>query len=87
MTQMSITVIAEVWRALKVEIDGANLTDAADSLINVLIDNDYETADIKEAFRRESEVMEALREYNSQYEEEEYEEDAEEEDDDYDDEW
>lgn len=87
MTQMSITVIAEVWRALKVEIDGANLTDAADSLINVLIDNDYETAEIKEAFRRESEVMEALREYNSQYEEEEYEEDAEEEDDDYDDEW
>jgi hypothetical protein len=85
---MSITVIAEVWRALKVEIDGANLTDAADSLINVLIDNDYETADIKEAFRRESEVMDALREYNSQYEEEEgYEEDAEEEDDDYDDEW
>lgn len=84
---MSITVIAEVWRALKVEIDGANLTDAADSLINVLIDNDYETAEIKEAFRRESEVMEALREYNSQYEEEEYEEDAEEEDDDYDDEW
>ena len=84
---MSITVIAEVWRALKVEIDGANLTDAADSLINVLIDNDYETADIKEAFRRESEVMEALREYNSQYEEEEYEEEAEEEDDDYDDEW
>lgn len=84
---MSIAVIAEVWRALKVEIDGANLTDAADSLINVLIDNDYETADIKEAFRRESEVMEALREYNSQYEEEEYEEEAEEEDDDYDDEW
>jgi len=84
---MSITVIAEVWRALKVEIDGANLTDAADSLVNILIENDYETAEIKEAFRRESEVMDALRDYNSQYEEEEYEEEYEEDEDTEDDEW
>lgn len=84
---MSITVIAEVWRALKIEIDETNLPDAAESLINVLIDNDYETADIKEAFRREPVVVEALREYSSQYEEEEYEEEEYEEDEDEDDEW
>lgn len=84
---MSITVIAEVWRALKLEIDETNLPDAAESLINVLIDNDYEANDIKEAFRREPVVMEALREYNSQYEEEEYEEEEYEEDEDEDDEW
>jgi hypothetical protein len=84
---MSITVIAEVWRALKLEIDETNLSDAAESLINVLIDNDYEAADIKEAFRREPAVVEALREYNSQYEEEEYEEEEYEEDEDEDDEW
>jgi hypothetical protein len=84
---MSITVIAEVWRALKLEIDETNLPDAAESLINVLIDNDYEAADIKEAFRREPAVMEALREYSSQYEEEEYEEEEYEEDEDEDDEW
>ena len=84
---MSITVIAEVWRALKLEIDETNLPDAAESLINVLIDNDYEAIDIKEAFRREPVVMEALREYSSQYEEEEYEEEEYEEDEDEDDEW
>jgi hypothetical protein len=79
---MSITVISEVWRALKLEIDENNLPDAAESLINVLVDNDYDTAEIKEAFRRETVVMEALRDYNSQYEDEEYEE---EEDEDYED--
>ena len=84
---MSITIIAEVWRALKLEIDETNLPDAAESLINFLIDNDYETDDIKEAFRREPVVVEALREYSSQYEEEEYEEEEYEEDEDEDDEW
>ena len=48
---MSITVIVEVWRALKFEIDGSNLPDAAESLVNVLIENDFETADIKSAFQ------------------------------------
>lgn len=84
---MSITVIAELWRALKLEIDENNLSDAAESLINVLIDNDYDTADIKEAFRREPSVMEALREYNSQFDEEEYEEEEYDEEEDEDDEW
>jgi len=84
---MSITVIAEVWRALKFEIDGSNLPDAAESLINVLIENDFETTDIKDAFRGETEVMQALRDYNSQYEEEEYEEEEYEEEDNEDDEW
>jgi hypothetical protein len=83
---MSITVIAELWRALKIEIDENNLSDASESLINVLIENDYDTAEIKEAFRREPSVMEALREYNSQYEEE-YEEEEYEEDEDEEDEW
>ena len=83
---MSITVIAEVWRALKFEIDGSNLPDAAETLVNVLIENDFEPADIKEAFRRETEVIQALRDYNNQFEdEEEYEEY--EEDEDNEDEW
>jgi hypothetical protein len=85
---MSITVIAEVWRALKFEIDGSNLPEAAETLVNVLIENDFDPAEIKEAFRRETEVMQALRDYNSQYEEEEYEEeDYEEDEDNEDDEW
>jgi DNA repair ATPase RecN len=84
---MSITVIAEVWRALKFEIDGSNLPDAAETLVNVLIENDFDPADIKEAFRRETEVMQALRDYNSQFEEEEEYEEYEEDEDTEDDEW
>lgn len=84
---MSITVIAELWRALKIEIDENNLSDAAESLINVLVENDYDTAEIKEAFRREPAVIEALREYSSQYDEEEEYEEYEEDEDTEDDEW
>lgn len=85
---MSITVVAEVWRALKHEIDETSLPDAAESLVSILIENDYETAEIKDVFRRDTEVVEALRSYNSQFEdEEEYEEYEEEEEVDYDDEY
>ena len=71
---MSITILAEVWRALKHNIDESNLPDAAESMVSILIENDYEASEIKEAFRRESDIMDALRDYNSQFEEEEYEE-------------
>ena len=56
-------------------------------MINVLVENDYDTAEIKEAFRREPAVIEALREYSSQYDEEEEYEEYEEDEDTEDDEW
>ena len=85
---MSITVIHEVWRALKTEIDEANLPDAAESLVDVLIQNDYEASDIKAEFRRDSDVMDAVKAYvaSQEDEEEDYEEEEEEEED-YDDNW
>jgi hypothetical protein len=84
----SITVIHEVWRALKNEIDEANLPDAAESLVDVLIQNDYEASDIKAEFRRDSHVMDAVKAYiaSQEEEEEEYEEEYED-DEDYDDNW
>jgi len=85
---MSITVVHEVWRAIKSEIDEANLPDAAESLVDVLIQNDYEASDIKAEFRRDSDVMDAVKAYiaSQEDEDEEYEEE-EEEDEDYDDNW
>ena len=85
---MSITVIHEVWRALKTEIDETVLPDAAESLVDVLIQNDYEASDIKAEFRRDSDVMDALKAYiaSQEDEEEEYEEEEEEYEDD-DDNW
>ena len=81
---MSITVVHEVWRALKGEIDEANLPDAAEGLVNVLIENDYEASDIKAEFRRDSDVMAAVKAYiaSQEDEEEEYEEEEEEYEDD-----
>lgn len=85
---MSITVVHEVWRAIKGEIDEANLPDAAESLVDVLIQNDYEASDIKAEFRRDSDVMDAVKAYiASQEEDEEEYEEEEEEDEDYDDNW
>ena len=85
---MSITVIHEVWRAIKSEIEEVNLPDAAESLVDVLIQNDYEASDIKAEFRKDSEVMDALKAFiaSQEDEEDEYEEE-EEEDEDYDDNW
>ena len=85
---MSITVVAEVWRAIKGEIEEVNLPDAAESLVDVLIQNDYEASDIKAEFRKDSEVMDAVKAYiASQEEDEEEYEEEEEEDEDYDDNW
>ena len=81
---MSITVVAEVWRAIKGEIEEVNLPDAAESLVDVLIQNDYEASDIKAEFRRDSDVMDAVKAYiaSQEDEEEDYEEEEEEYEDD-----
>lgn len=81
---MSLAMAVEVWNALKSEIDENNLGYAAENLINVLIDNDYEAAEIKQEFRRDVHVMDALKEYVASHEDEEdySEEDEEDEDDD-----
>ena len=85
---MSITVIHEVWRAIKGEIDGSNLSYAAESLVDVLIQNDYEASDIRAEFRKDSEVMDALKAFvASQEDEEEDYQEEDEEDEDYDDNW
>ena len=85
---MSITVVAQVWRAIKSEIDDSNLPDAAESLVDVLIQNDYEASDIKAEFRRDSDVMDAVKAYiaSQEEDEEDYEEEEEEYEDD-DDNW
>ena len=67
---MSLDFVAEVWEALSSHIDLNDRSDAADTLVNLLIDNDYEATDIKEAFRGDKEVIVALKEYTDQVEEE-----------------
>ena len=77
---MSLDFVTEVWDALRSHIDLNERSDAADTLINLLIDNNYETDDIKDAFRGDKEMLKALKGYAEQNdvedEYEDYEEDS-----------
>jgi hypothetical protein len=78
---MSLDFVAEVWDALRGHIDISERKDAADTLVSFLIDNNYEADEIKESFRGEKEILNALKDYVSEHElEEEYEEDYDDED-------
>ena len=59
---MKLDFVAEVWDVLRSHIDFNDRTDAADSLVNLLIDNNYEAEDIKDAFKGDKEVLTALKE-------------------------
>jgi hypothetical protein len=71
---MSLTIVAEVWEVLRDHIDFNDRGDAADSLVNFLMDNNYEVEDIKEEFK-DKDITKALKGYAEQhFQEEEYEE-------------
>ena len=59
---MKLDFVAEVWDALRSHIDFNDRSDAADSLVNLLIDNNYEAEDIKDAFKGNKEMLTALKE-------------------------
>ena len=82
---MNLDFVAEVWDALRSHIDFNDRSEAADSLVNLLIDNNYEAEDIKDAFSGEKEVITALKEYMAQQDTEDAYEDYDE--DDTDEEW
>jgi len=82
---MNLDFVAEVWDALRSHIDFNDRTDAADSLVNLLIDNNYEAEDIKDAFKGDKEMLTALKENLAHQDTEELYEDYDE--DDADEEW
>ena len=70
---MKLDLIAEVWDALRDHIDLTDRSDAADTLVNLLIDNNYEVDDIKDTFK-DKDITTALKGYAEQhFQEEEYE--------------
>ena len=71
---MSLDTIAEVWEALREHIDLSERNDAADTLVNFLIDNNYEIEDIKDAFK-DKDITKALKGYAEEhFQEDDYEE-------------
>ena len=70
---MSLDVISEVWDALREHIDLSERDDAADTLVNFLIDNNYEIEDIKDAFK-DKDITKALKGYAEEhFQEDDYE--------------
>jgi hypothetical protein len=71
---MSLELVTEVWEVLREHVDFNDRSDAADSLVNFLMDSNYEVEDIKEAFK-DKDITKALKGYAEQhFQEEEYEE-------------
>ena len=82
---MSLSVIAEVWDVISGHIDLGERGDAADTLVNYLIDNNYETDEIKDEFRGDKHIIKALAFYMDRNDmEEEYQDYDEDEDEDKD---
>ena len=71
---MSLSVASEVWEVLRDYIDMNERDEAADNLVNYLMDNNYEVDEIKDAFK-DKDITKALKGYAEQhFQEEEYEE-------------
>ena len=72
---MYLSIMSEVWHEMRRFINTVDRPDAAETLVNVLIDNDVDPEDIRENFKGDPDVRKALAEYLDT--------DSEEEDDDY----
>jgi hypothetical protein len=56
-------VINELWSELKRYMNSVDRADAADTVVSVLIDNDYSAEDIRDAFRGDADIKRSLAEY------------------------
>jgi hypothetical protein len=83
---MSANLANEVWQEIKRYVNGMDRAEAAEALVSVLIDNDISAEEIKSAFKSDSEVKQALKQYLDDHaEDDEYDDDEydDEEDDNY----
>ena len=60
---MSVELSQEIWTELKRYVNTVDRQEAAETLINVLIDNDVSADEIKDTFKGDSEVKRALTSY------------------------
>ena len=80
---MSAEIAREIWSELKRYVSPVDRSDAADGLVAVLIDNDFDAAEIRSAFKGEEEIRTALQSYledDQNDAEDDYEEDIDEDD-------
>ena len=80
---MSEHVAAEIWGELKRFVNTVDRQEAAETVVQILMDNDSDVEDIRNAFKGDSDIKRALTAYldnDKDYSEDEEDEDPEEED-------
>ena len=73
---MSIDLVADTWSEIKRFIIVTDRYEAADALVNLLIDNNFDADDIASAFQGDADIKKALGQFgkdtDEEYEEEDY---------------
>jgi hypothetical protein len=67
---MSVELSKEIWDELKRYVNPQDRSEAAETLVSVLIDNDTDADEIKSVFKSDSEVKKALTSYLKDHEDE-----------------
>jgi hypothetical protein len=62
---MDVDVISEIWTELKRYLNIVDRVDAAESLVNILIDHDVDADEIRSGFRGDTDIKTALLNYLS----------------------
>jgi hypothetical protein len=81
---MSLELVTEIWAAMKPLFVMSDRPEAAETFVNVLIDNDFDPKDLKRSFKKDGNIINALGLHDDV--EEEDEEDEEDDYENYDDE-
>ena len=86
---MSETIASEIWGELKRFVNTVDRDEAAETVIQILMDNDSDVEDIRNAFKGDADIKRALtayldndKDYTAEDEEDEFEEDSDTTDDD-----
>ena len=84
---MSEAIASEIWGELKRFVNTVDRAEAAETVIQILMDNDSDVEDIRDAFKGDTDIKRALTEYldndkdyAAEDEEDEFEEEEEDED-------
>jgi hypothetical protein len=83
---MSEQLAAEIWGELKRYVNTVDRAEAAETVVQILMDNDSDVEDIRDAFKGDSDIKRALTSYldnDNDYSEEEEDTEYEDEDEDW----
>ena len=68
---MSVDLVAAAWEELKRYIGPLDRIEAADSLVNLLVDSNFNAAEIRNSFKGDTEIKRALKGYLDDHNDEE----------------